>query len=181
LKVAGLVNDASRQVQITDAFSKLTDVAVDLNRPSFLPQRDSNGDSLPLAESTLEAQIPDAHERGERITQISNASQSVLGKAFFYDRLLTRQRALGESSSASSLNPLIHEERIDLLAATARLSDLLDPFPEMRGRRILREPLSYAQARSLDEAILSLFTAAPKQSASLPETTSLVRALLPKS
>jgi hypothetical protein len=180
VKVAGLVNDASRQAQITDAFSKLTDVAVDLNRPAFLPQRDGNGDSLPLAESTLEAQIPDAHERGERITQISNASQSVLGKAFFYDRLLTRQRALGESSSARSLNPLIQEERVDLLAAAARLSDLLDPFPEMRGRRILREPLSYAQARSLDAAILSLFTAAPKQSASLQETTSLVRALLPK-
>jgi hypothetical protein len=180
VKVAGSVDGATRQAQITDAFSKLPDVAVELDRPAFLPQRGGNGDSLPLAEIMLEAQIPDAHERGERTTEISNASQSVLGKAFFYDRLLVRQRALGESSSASALNPLVLEERADLVAATARLSDLLDPFPEMRGRRIQREPLSYAQARSLDAAILSLFTAAPQQSASLQEATGQVRALLPK-
>jgi hypothetical protein len=180
VKVSGLVNDTTRQSQLTEAFLKLSGVSVDLNEPASLPQRGGNGDSLPLAESTLEAEIPDAHERGERTTQIANASQAVLGKAFLYNRLIERQRVIGESSSASALDPIIRQERADLLRDMTRLSGLLEPFPEMRGRRPLGEPLSYSQAQSLDTAILSLFNAAPKRSASLQETTSLVRSLLPR-
>jgi hypothetical protein len=104
----------------------------------------------------------------------------VVGKAFVYDRLLSRQRALAGSSAANALSPIVRDERADLLAAMARLSDLLEPFPDMRGRRALQEPLSYAQARSLDAAILSLFNAAPRRSASLEQTTSVVRSLLPR-
>jgi hypothetical protein len=180
VKVVGLINDPARQAQLTDAFARLPGVAVDLNSPEFLPQRADNGESLPLAESTLEALIPDAHERGERITQISNASQAVLGKAYLYDRLLARQRVLEGSSAASEMPPLIRNERADLLAVMAKLSGMLDPFPGMHGRRNQNEPLSYAQARSLDAAILSLFNAAPRQSASLEQEAGVVRALLPK-
>jgi hypothetical protein len=178
--VSGLVNDGARQAQFTEAFSRLPGVTVELNQPASLPQRDDSGNSLPLAESTLEAMIPDSHARGERITQISNASRAVVGKAFVYDRLLSRQRALAGSSAANALSPIARDERADLLAAMARLSDLLEPFPDMRGRRALQEPLSYAQARSLDAAILSLFNAAPRRSASLEQTTSVVRSLLPR-
>jgi hypothetical protein len=127
----------------------------------------------------VEALIPDAQERGDRITEISNASQAVVGKAFLYDRLLRRQHDLGERSSVA-LNSVVEGERADLLTAMNKLSNLLEPFPEMRGTRAAQAPLSYAQAQSLDAGILSLFNAAPKQSASLQATTNRVRSLLPR-
>jgi hypothetical protein len=47
------------------------------------------------------------------------------GKAFLYDRLLARKRAMLEGSQANALNSLIGGERTDLLAATTKLSSLL--------------------------------------------------------
>jgi hypothetical protein len=179
VSIAGFVGDSARRTSLADAFSKLPGVAVDLDRPASLPRRVNTGDSRPLAETRVEALIPDAQERGDRITEISNASQAVVGKAFLYDRLLRRQHDLGERSSVA-LNSVVEGERADLLTAMNKLSNLLEPFPEMRGTRAAQAPLSYAQAQSLDAGILSLFNAAPKQSASLQATTNRVRSLLPR-
>jgi hypothetical protein len=180
VRVVGYVNDASRRDKFEQGFSKLEGVTLDLDRPGILPQRGSNGDAQPLAEHTLETLIPDSHERGERVTEISDASRTVVGKAYIYDRLLARRNALQESTSAHALDPLIEEERRELLTATLRLSNLLEPLIETSGNHSLHAPLSYSQARTLDGAVLSLVNAAPRQSASLAETTSLVRSLLSK-
>jgi hypothetical protein len=134
-----------------------------------------------LAERTLETLIPDAHERGKRITEISDASRAVVVKAYLHDSLLARRNVFQESPAAHALSPLIEEERGDLLAATIRLSDLLEPLIETLENHGIRVPLSYSQARTLDAAVLSLVNAAPKKSASLEQTTSLVHSLLPKS
>lgn len=180
VRVAGFVSDAARRDKLTDAFSNMHEVKVELNRPLLLPRRDGNGDSKPLAEHSLEVSIPDAHDRGERITEITDASKAVVGKAFFCDRLMARRLDLEASSSAHALDPLIQSERADLLAATARLSDMVNPLITVPTKHKSQTPLSYAQARELDVAILALFDAAPKQSASLLETTNRVRMLLTK-
>lgn len=146
---------------------------VKLNHPEALPRRGDDGDAAPLAESALEAAIPDAHQLGERITEIINASQAVVGKAFLYDRLLASKRALQEGSQANALNSLIEDERTDLLAATTMLSSLLHPLLATPESCEFNESLSYAQARALDAGILSLYNGAPKRSASFPTVEEL--------
>jgi hypothetical protein len=181
VRIVGYVDEASRRDKFDQAFSSLPDVTVDLNQPGVLPTRGGNGDARPLAERTLETLIPDPHERGKRITEISDASRAVVGKAYLHDCLIARRNVFQESPAAHALAPLIEEERSDLLAATIRLSDLLEPLVETRGNHGIRAPLSYSQARTLDAGVLSLVNAAPKQSASLEQTTNLVHSLLPKS
>jgi hypothetical protein len=178
--VTGFISDGDRRTKLTESFSSIDGVKVNLNHPESLPHRGGDGDAAPLAESALEAAIPDAHQRGERITEIANASQAVVGKVFLYDRLLARKRAMQEGSQANALNSLIGDERTDLLAATTKLSSLLQPLLAIPESRELSEPLSYAQARALDAAILSLYNGAPKRSANLEQTTHLVRSLLSK-
>ena len=85
------------------------------------------------------------------------------GKAFLYDRLLARKRAMQEGFQANALNSLIGDERTDLLAATTKLSSLLQPLLAIPESRELSEPLSYAQARVLDAATLSLYNGAPQK------------------
>jgi hypothetical protein len=181
VRIVGYVDEASRREKFEQAFSHLPDVTVDLNQPGALPKRGGNGDAQPLAERRLEALIPDAHERGKRITEISDASRAVVGKAYLHDCLVARRNVFQESPAAHGLSPLIEEERSDLLAAAIHLSDLLEPLIETRGNHGIRTSLSYSQARTLDAGVLSLVNAAPKQSASLEQTTNLVRSLLPKS
>jgi hypothetical protein len=178
VRVVGFIDDASRQDKFAQAFSTLQGVSIDLNRPTVLPQRGSNGDGQPLAEHILETLIPDSHERGVKVTAIADASRAVLGKAYLHDQLVARHSAFQGSASGRALTPLIEEERSDLLAETARLSDLLEPLIETEKNRISHVPLNYSQARALDAAVLSLVNAAPKQSASLEQATGRVRSLL---
>jgi hypothetical protein len=177
VRVVGFIDDASRREKFEQAFSNLQGVTLDLHQPALLPHRGSNGDAQPLAEHTLETLIPDSHERGQRVTEIADASRAVVGKAYFHDRLIERRNASQDTPAAHALTPLLEEERGDLLAATARLSDLLEPLVDTK-KNVLHSPLSYAQARTLDAAVLSLVNAAPKQSASLEQTEGLVRSLL---
>jgi hypothetical protein len=180
VRVVGLIRDKARQEKFDTAFSNLQGVTMALDQPALLPQRGGDGEGQPLAENLLETLIPDAHERGERVTEISDASRAVVGKAYLHDLLVGRRHTLQGSPSAPGLNTLINEEQGDLLAATARLSDLLEPLIETKVSHGLHEPLSYAQARKLDAAVLSLVNAAPRQSASLEETKGIVLTLLSK-
>lgn len=177
VRVVGFIADASRRDKVEQAFSNVQGVAVDLHQPGVLPRRGNNGDAQPLAERTLETLIPDSHERGQRVTEIADASRSVVGKAYLHDKLVARYNASQGSPAAHALMPLIDEERGDLLAATVRLSELLEPLIDTR-KNLLHQPLNYLQARRLDAAVLSLVNAAPKQSASLEQTEDLVRSLL---
>jgi hypothetical protein len=180
VRVVGFVQDESRRNKFEQAFSSLQGVTTNLSQPEVLPKRGNNGAAPPLAEHTLETLIPDSHQRGERITEIADASRTIVGKAYLHDRLVARRKAFQDSPSAHALNLLVEEERAELLAATLRLSDLLEPLIETREDRIFHLPLSYSQARVLDAAVLSLVSAAPKQTASLQETRDQIRSLLSK-
>jgi hypothetical protein len=180
VQVVGFVPEGEQRTKLTDAFTNIQGVSVNLNDPSALPQRSGDASAPPLAESAIEAVIPDAHERGQRISSIADASRIVVGKAFIYNHLLARRRTLQQGSQAAALNSLIQEEKADLLDATAKLIVLLEPLlpiPEEHGPDA---PLSYSQARALDTAILSLYNGASPKSASLEQTTHLVRSLLAK-
>jgi hypothetical protein len=178
VQVVGFVDDASRRDKFEEAFSHLRGVSTDLERPEVLPMRGSSGEGQPLGEKTLERLIPDSHQRGEQITEISDASRAIVGKTFLCDQLIARRNALQDSPSAHALTPLIEEERADILAATARLSDLLEPLLESGQSRVSHVPLNYSEARQLDAAVLSLVNAAPKQTAGLEETQRHIRSLL---
>ncbi|MBB6142842.1 hypothetical protein HNQ77_000780 [Silvibacterium bohemicum] len=180
VRVVGFIDDASRKEKFEEAFAQLQGVSTDLERPEALPKRGHSGEGQPLAEMTLERLIPDSHQRGERVTEIADASRAVVGKAFFCDQLIARRNAFQDSPAAHTLTPLIAEERADLFAATARLSGLLEPLLEPVQNNISHVPLSYSQARQLDTAILSLVNAAPQQTASLEETQEHIRSLLSK-
>jgi hypothetical protein len=180
VRVVGFIDDESRRDKFEEAFSRLEGVSTDLKRPEVLPKRGSNGEGQPLAEKTLERLIPDSHQRGERVTEIADASRAIVGKAFLCDQLIARRNAFQSSSSAHALTPLIEEERADILAATARLSDLLEPLLEAGQSRVSHVPLNYSEARQLDAAVLSLVNAAPEQTASLEQTQKHIRSLLSK-
>jgi hypothetical protein len=180
VRVVGFIDDESRRDKFEKAFSSLPGVSTDLKRSDVLPKRGSNGEGQPLAEKTLEQLIPDSHERGERVTEIADASRAIVGKAFLCDQLIARRTAFQNSPSAHALTPLIEEERVDILAATARLSDLLKPLLEPDQSRVSHVPLNYSEARQLDAAVLSLVNAAPKQTASLENTQKHIRSLLSK-
>ena len=180
VQVVGFIDDESRRDKFEDAFSRLPGVSTDLKRPDVLPKRGSNGEDQPLAEKTLEQLIPDAHQRGERVTGISDASRAIVGKTFLCDQLIARRNAFQNSPSAHALTPLIEEERADILVATARLSDLLEPLLEQGPSHVSHVPLDYSEARRLDAAVLSLVNAAPKQTASLEDTQRHIRTLLSK-
>ncbi|MGF7181583.1 hypothetical protein [Tunturiibacter psychrotolerans] len=180
VRVVGFIDDESRRDKFEKAFSSLPGVSTDLKRSDVLPKRGSNGEGQPLAEKTLEQLIPDSHERGERVTEIADASRAIVGKAFLCDQLIARRTAFQNSPSAHALTPLIEEERVDILAATARLSDLLEPLLEPDQSRVSNVPLNYSEARQLDAAVLSLVNAAPKQTASLENTQKHIRSLLSK-
>jgi hypothetical protein len=178
--VVGFIDDASRRDKFEEAFSHLPGVGTDLERPEVLPKRGGNGEGQPLAEKELERLIPDAHQRGERVTAITDASRAIVGKAFLCDQLIARRNAFQDSPSAHALTPLIEEERADIFAATARLSDLLEPLLDPGQSRVSRVPLNYSEARQLDAAVLALVDAAPEQTASLKETQEHIRSLLLK-
>jgi hypothetical protein len=180
VRVVGFIHDESRRDKFEEAYSHLQGVSTDLKRPEVLPKRGSNGEGQPLAEKTLERLIPDSHQRGERVTEIADASRAIVGKAFLCDQLIARRNAFQDSPSAHALTPLIEEERADILAATARLSDLLEPLLEPEPSRVSHAPLNYAEARQLDAAVLSLVNAAPEQTASLDQTQKHIRSLLSK-
>jgi hypothetical protein len=180
VRVVGFIDDESRRGKFKEAFSHLQGVSTDLERPDVLPKRGSNGEGQPLAEKTLEHLIPDSHQRGERVTEIADASRAIVGKAFLCDRLLARRDAFQNSPSAHALTPLIEAERADVLAATTRLSDLLEPLLEPGQSRVSHVPLNYSEARQLDAAVLSLVNAAPEQTASLERTQKHIRSLLSK-
>jgi hypothetical protein len=180
VRVEGFIDDESRRDKFEKAFSNLPGVSTDLARPEALPRRGSNGEGQPLAEKTLEQLIPDSHQRGERVTEIADASRAIVGKTFLCDQLIARRNVFQNSPSAHALTPLIEEERADILAATVRLSDLLQPLLEPELSRISHVPLNYPEARLLDAAVLSLVNAAPKQTASLEDTQKHIRSLLSK-
>jgi hypothetical protein len=180
VQVVGFIDDEPRRDKFEKAFSNLPGVSTDLEQPEVLPKRGSNGEGQPLAEKTLEQLIPDSHQRGERVTEIADASRAIVGKTFLCDHLIARRNAFQNSPSAHALTPLIEEERADILAATARLSDLLEPLLEPEQSRVSQVPLNYSEARQLDAAVLSLVNAAPKQTASLEETQKHIRSLLSK-
>jgi hypothetical protein len=180
VRVVGFIDDESRRDKFEEAFSHLQGVSTDLERPEVLPKRGSSGEGQPLAEKTLERLIPDSHQRGERVTEIADASRAIVGKAFLCDQLIARRNAFQNSPSARALTSLIEEERADILAATARLSDLLEPLLEPGQSRVSHIPLNYSEARQLDAAVLSLVNAAPEQTASLEQTQKYIRSLLSK-
>lgn len=180
VRVVGFIDDESRRDKFEEAFSHLQGVSTDLERPEVLPKRGSNGEGQPLGEKTLERLIPDSHQRGERVTEISDASRAIVGKAFLCDRLIARRNAFQNSPSANALTPLIEDERADVLAATTRLSDLLEPLLEPGQSRVSHVPLNYSEALQLDAAVLSLVNAAPVQTASLDQTQKHIRFLLSK-
>jgi hypothetical protein len=180
VRVVGFIDDESRRNKFEEAFSNLPGVSTDLKRPDVLPKRGSSGEGQPLAEKALEQLIPDSHQRGERVTEIADASRAIVGKTFLCDQLIARRNAFQNSPSAHALTPLIEEERAGILAATARLSDLLEPLLEPDQSRVSHVPLNYPEARQLDAAVLSLVNAAPKQTASLEDTQRHIRTLLSK-
>jgi hypothetical protein len=180
VRIVGFIDDESRRGKFEEAFSHLQGVSTDLERPEVLPKRGTSGEGQPLAEKTLERLIPDSHQRGERVTEIADASRTIVGKAFLCDQLIARRNAFQSSPSAHALTPLIEEERADILAATARLSDLLEPLLEPGQSRVSHVPLNYSEARQLDAAVLSLVNAAPEQTASLEQTQKYIRSLLSK-
>jgi hypothetical protein len=180
VQVVGFIDDKSRRDKFERAFSHLQGVSTDLERPEVLPKRGSSGEGQPLAEKTLERLIPDSHQRGERVTEIADASRAIVGKASLCDQLIARRNAFQNSPSAHAITPLIEEERADISAETARLSELLEPLLEPGQSRVSQVPLNYSEARQLDAAVLSLVNAAPKQTASLAETQRYVRSLLSK-
>jgi hypothetical protein len=180
VRVVGFIDDESRRDKFEKAFSSLPGVSTDLKRHDVLPKRGGNGEGQPLAEKTLEQLIPDSHQRGERVTEIADASRAIVGKAFLCDQVTARRTAFQSGPSAQALTPLIEEERADILATTARLSDLLEPILEPDQSRVYHLPLNYPEARQLDVTVLSLVNAAPKQAASLEDTQKLIHSLLSK-
>jgi hypothetical protein len=134
------------------------------NHASLWPHRPVSGTVIPLAEKMLEDRFPEASERSQYVTGVSNSSKTVVGLAFDYERLRERRNALRSCTCAADLDPLLRDTHTRLaqqLRAEAKLlSEALGPLPDSTRQGVL----TYLAARRPDAAVESLFVAAPDPS-----------------
>jgi hypothetical protein len=131
---------------------------------SIWPQRPVGGNSIPLAEGILEARYADASERSRFVTSISAGSKRLVGLAFEQERLRERRAGLHSCLCAADLNALIRDTQTrlgqELHAEGQLLSEVFGAIPPSTSHR----PLSYSEARQMDAALESLFSAARESS-----------------
>jgi hypothetical protein len=131
---------------------------------SIWPQRPVSGNSIPLAEGILEARYADASERSRFVTSISAGSKNLVGLAFERERLRERRAALHSCPCALDLDALMRDTQgrlaRELHAESQLLSEVLGAIPPSTSDL----PLSYREARQIDAALESLFSAARESS-----------------
>jgi hypothetical protein len=134
--------------------------------PSIWPQRPVCGNSIPLAEGVLEARYADASERSRFVNSISAISKRLVGLAFEH---------LHSCPCAAALDALIRDTQTrlaqDLHAEGQLLSEVLGALPTSTSDR----SVSYPEARQMDAALESLFSAA--REASHQKRDSLMQAI----
>jgi hypothetical protein len=137
---------------------------------SMWPRRPAGGNSLPLAEGILEARHSDALERSRFVTRISSVSKTLVGLAFERERLRERRSALHSCPCAADLDALIRATETRLAQALGTegqlVSEVLGALPPSTSRI----PVSYPEARQMDAALESLFSAAQKSSSQQRDT-----------
>jgi hypothetical protein len=137
---------------------------------SIWPRRPVGGNSIPLAEGILEARHADALERSRFVTSISSLSKTLVGLAFERERLRERRSALHSCPCATDLDALIRASETRLAQALHTegllVSEVLGAIPPSTSRI----PLSYPEARQMDAALESLFSAARKSSSQQRDT-----------
>jgi hypothetical protein len=127
---------------------------------SIWPRRPVGGNSIPLAEGILEARYSDALERSLFVTSISSVSKTLVGLAFERERLRERRSALHSCPCAADLDALLRATETRLAQALQTegrlISEVLGALPPSTSH----VPLSYPEAREMDAALESLFSAA---------------------
>lgn len=167
VQVVGLVPDAHRREELQTAFAKiegvntfLSAVRSGLTAPDgFLAHRPPTGNSAPVAEDLLEEKFPEAGERGDYVTALSNTLRAIVGHAFEYEKLTRRHSALSGCSCAGALAFITKEQSEQLAKETAELRALLAPFTDARELSVDHRPLTYQEAQALDAKVQNLFIA----------------------
>lgn len=166
VQVKALVNNEEQRQQLLKGFAANPAIELEIHLISdgtdardILPNRATPvGDDPGLAEGWLEKQFPIVDDRMRFSNNALHLSQQILGRAFFIDKLRQRQAILKHCSCARDLSNLITTENQALSDLQGDLYHSLEPLigPDSLPPS---QPLTFAQARSLDVALEDLITA----------------------
>jgi len=134
------------------------------------PRRPVGGNSIPLAEGILEARYSDASERSRFVTSISSVSKTLVGLAFERERLRERRSALHSCPCAADLDALLRATETRLAQALHTEGQLVSEVFGAIPPSTSHIPVSYPEAREMDAALQSLFSAARESSSQQRDT-----------